>query len=166
SFSLLLRRVRPSGRPFGLTGWRPPDDFPSPPPCGWSTGFMATPRTLGRLPFHRMRPALPRLMLDCSALPTSPTVARHRTATLRLAAEQLDAGTGRPGHLGPTARPQLHRVDDGAHRDVPQRKVVAGLDVRGRARLHPVALAEVLGRDDVPLLAVGVVQQRDPGGAV
>src|SRR5262249_50660083 len=35
-----------------------------------------------------------------------------------------------------------------------------------RARLHRVALLEVLRRDDVPLLAVGVVQQRDPGGPV
>src|SRR5580700_5856948 len=37
-------RVRPSGFPHGDTGWRPPDDLPSPPPSGWSTGFMATPR--------------------------------------------------------------------------------------------------------------------------
>src|SRR6185503_2069011 len=73
-----LRRVRPSGLPWGLTGWRPPDVLPSPPPCGWSIGFIATPRTVGRLPFQRMRPALPQLMFDCSELPTSPTVARQR----------------------------------------------------------------------------------------
>src|SRR4051812_31275808 len=79
----LVRRVRPSGLPAGLTGWRPPEVLPSPPPCGWSTGFMATPRTEGRLPFQRIRPALPQLMLDCSALPTSPTVARQRMSTLR-----------------------------------------------------------------------------------
>jgi hypothetical protein len=36
------------------------------------------------------------------------------------------------------------------------------LDVRARTGLHRVALLEVLRRDDVPLLAVGVVQQRDP----
>ena len=41
---LFLSRVRPSGWPHGETGWRPPDDLPSPPPSGWSTGFMATPR--------------------------------------------------------------------------------------------------------------------------
>src|SRR5918997_6405011 len=79
----LRRRVRPSGLPFGFTGWRPPEVLPSPPPCGWSTGFMATPRTVGRLPFQRMRPALPQLMFDCSALPTSPMVARQRMSTLR-----------------------------------------------------------------------------------
>src|SRR5215204_6789140 len=66
---LFLSRVRPSGLPHGDTGCRPPDDLPSPPPSGWSTGFIATPRTDGRLPFHRLRPALPREMLLCSALP-------------------------------------------------------------------------------------------------
>src|SRR5205085_1150550 len=81
---LLLRVLYPRvGWPHGVTGWRPPEVLPSPPPCGWSTGFMATRRTVGRLPFQRMRPALPQLMLDCSALPTSPTVARQRMSTLR-----------------------------------------------------------------------------------
>src|SRR5205807_7705611 len=49
-------RVRPSFLPHGLVGWRPPLDLPSPPPSGWSTGFMATPRTLGRTPRQRFRP--------------------------------------------------------------------------------------------------------------
>src|SRR5438105_12392815 len=88
--SLAFRlRVRPSGLPLGFTGWRPPEVLPSPPPCGWSTGFMATPRTVGRLPFQRIRPALPQLMLACSALPTSPTVARQRTSTLRISPEGI-----------------------------------------------------------------------------
>src|SRR3954469_8113027 len=90
SLSLALWwRVRPSGWPFGLTGCRPPDVLPSPPPCGWSTGFIATPRTVGRLPFQRIRPALPQLMLLCSALPTSPTVARQRTSTLRISPDGI-----------------------------------------------------------------------------
>src|SRR3982074_3455502 len=90
SWSLgLRRRVRPSGLPFGFTGWRPPEVLPSPPPCGWSTGFMATPRTVGRLPFQRIRPALPQLMFDCSPLPTSPRVARHRTSTIRTSPEGI-----------------------------------------------------------------------------
>src|SRR3954470_5906791 len=97
SWSLALRRrVRPSGLPFGFTGWRPPDVLPSPPPCGWSTGFIATPRTVGRLPFHRMRPALPQLMLLCSALPTSPTVARQRTSTLRISPDGIRSWAKRP----------------------------------------------------------------------
>src|SRR5690606_42158072 len=67
----------------------PPEVLPSPPPCGWSTGFMTTPRTVGRLPFHRIRPALPQLRLACSELPTSPTVARHRASTLRISPEGI-----------------------------------------------------------------------------
>src|ERR1700740_3354688 len=67
--SLFLLRVRPSGLPHGDTGWRPPELLPSPPPSGWSTGFIATPRTDGRLPFQRFRPALPSLMFAFSALP-------------------------------------------------------------------------------------------------
>ena len=70
-------RVRPSGLPHGDTGWRPPELLPSPPPSGWSTGFMATPRTCGRLPFQRLRPALPIEISAASALPTEPTVARQ-----------------------------------------------------------------------------------------
>src|ERR1035437_9801621 len=33
--------------------------LPSPPPYGWSTGFIAVPRTVGRIPFQRLLPALP-----------------------------------------------------------------------------------------------------------
>src|SRR2546428_33314 len=80
-------RVRPSGFPHGLVGWRPPLDFPSPPPNGWSTGFMATPRTLGRFPRHRLRPAFPQDTSSCSGFPTSPTVARHFASTNRISPE-------------------------------------------------------------------------------
>ena len=33
--------------------------LPSPPPYGWSTGFIAVPLTVGLIPFQRLRPALP-----------------------------------------------------------------------------------------------------------
>src|SRR5215469_5069029 len=76
SVRLLLRVLKPRvGWPHGVTGWRPPDVLPSPPPCGWSTGFIATPRTLGRLPSHRDLPALPNDTFDCSIFPTWPIVA-------------------------------------------------------------------------------------------
>src|SRR5580704_17895591 len=84
---LLRERVRPSGLPHGETGWRPPEDFPSPPPRGWSTGFMATPRVWGRLPFQRFRPALPILISSASALPTTPSVARQSIDTRRISVE-------------------------------------------------------------------------------
>src|SRR5437867_2903245 len=60
SLSLRLRVLRPFViLPHGEHGCRPPELLPSPPPIGWSTGFMATPRTLGYLPSQRLRPALP-----------------------------------------------------------------------------------------------------------
>ena len=40
--------------PHGETGCGfPCGDFPSPPPCGWSTGFITTPRDWGRTPSQR-----------------------------------------------------------------------------------------------------------------
>src|ERR1700751_163037 len=70
-------RVRcPSvGPPHGVPGWRPGVVEPSPPPCGWSTGFIAVPRVCGRTPMWRFLPALPTFTFWCSALPSTPTVA-------------------------------------------------------------------------------------------
>src|SRR5256714_4056048 len=89
SEALCFLRVRlPSvGTPHGVTGWRPPFDLPSPPPCGWSTGFIAAPRTAGRLPFQRLRPAFPPEMSSWSRFPTWPIVARHLTGTRRIPPE-------------------------------------------------------------------------------
>src|SRR6266704_4116965 len=69
SLSLLLRVLSPFViLPHGEHGWRPPEDLPSPPPIGWSTGFIATPRTLPRRPRQRLRPALPSDMFSWSRL--------------------------------------------------------------------------------------------------
>src|SRR4026208_1711173 len=46
----------PSFLPHGLTTLRPPRVRP---PCGWSTGFMTSPRAFGRFPIHPVLPALP-----------------------------------------------------------------------------------------------------------
>src|SRR3954462_3167115 len=73
-----------AGPPHGVTGWRPPFDLPSPPPCGWSTGFIAEPRTDGRFPRQRLRPALPPVMFWWSTFPTWPTVARQSSGTRRI----------------------------------------------------------------------------------
>src|SRR5262245_51355398 len=84
SLCLLLVRLPSVGTPHGVTGWRPPLDLPSPPPCGWSTGFIAEPRTVGRLPFQRERPAFPAVTFSWSTFPTCPTVARHLRGTRRI----------------------------------------------------------------------------------
>src|SRR4029453_10539664 len=88
SVRLFLRVLYPRvGCPHGVTGLRPPEVFPSPPPSGWSTGFIATPRTCGRLPFQRLRPAFPILTRPASALPTDPTVPRQSIDTLRISVD-------------------------------------------------------------------------------
>ena len=101
--------------PHGVTGWRPPEVLPSPPPCGWSTGFMTTPRLCGRLPSQRLRPALPRLTFSWSRLPTWPMVAMQSTVHLaHLARGQLQRRVvaflghqlrGGAGRCAPSGRP-------------------------------------------------------------
>src|SRR5215469_3849465 len=104
-----------------------------------------------------------------AALRAHPPDLAGRHAQGRVAAllgQQLDPGAGRPRDLRAATGAHLDRVDDRAGRDRPQRQRVAGLDVRAGAVLYPVALLEPLRREDVALLAVRVVQQRDPRGAV
>src|SRR3954468_24519359 len=83
-----------------------------------------------------------------------------------LAGHQLDARAGRTGDLRAATGPQLDGVDDRADRDVAQRQVVARLDVGRGAALDRVALLQLRRGDDVALLPVGEVQQRDARGAV
>ena len=161
-------RVRPSGLPHGDTGCRPPDDLPSPPPSGWSTGFMATPRVWGRTPFQRLRPALPSLISSCSELPTTPRVARQsighaahlgggqpQRREAAVLGDELDAHPGAPRHLAAAAGAQLDVVDDRAGRDVAHRQGVAHADVRAVARTGPRRpTPRPCGREDVALLAV------------
>src|SRR5205807_3875181 len=79
-----LRVLPPFAKtPVGLHGCRPPEVRPSPPPIGWLTGFIEVPRLCGLRPIQRLRPALPRLMFMCSALPMLPMVARHAELTRR-----------------------------------------------------------------------------------
>src|SRR6476469_5207267 len=92
-----------------------------------------------------------------------------RHAQLRVGAvlgDELHGRTSRTGDLRTATGPQLDGVDDRTGRDVAQRKVVAGLDVGAGAVLDAGTLRQLVRRDDVALLAVGVVQQRDAGGAV
>src|SRR6266404_3212931 len=88
---LLTRVLYPLvGWPQGETGCGLPWPLlPSPPPCGWSTGFIARPRTVGRQPFQRFRPALPMRTISCSVLPSWPTVALHSSRTLRTSVEGM-----------------------------------------------------------------------------
>ena len=136
----LLRVLWPLvGLPHGVHGWRPPEDLPSPPPIGWSIGFIATPRTFGRLPSQRERPALPMhvLVLEVADLPI---VAMQRTWTqavlaaghaqrgvVALARHELRADAGRAHELRALARLQLDRVDT-----VPSGMFASGSALPGR----------------------------------
>ncbi|KAM0048272.1 hypothetical protein Hdeb2414_s0008g00272591 [Helianthus debilis subsp. tardiflorus] len=51
--------------------------LPSPPPCGWSTGFITTPFTTGRLPSQRLDLALPKFFWFTPTFPTCPTLAEQ-----------------------------------------------------------------------------------------
>src|ERR1700712_1718264 len=86
--------------------------------------------------------------------------------TRTLLGDELGAVAGGAGDLGTATGPQLDAVDRRTDGDVAQRQVVARLDVGGRTGLDRGALAHAERRDDVALLAVCVVQQGDPGGAV
>src|SRR6056300_1274516 len=61
--------------PHGVDGCLPPEVLPSPPPCGWSTGFIATPLTVGLTPRHLLAPAFPNERKLFSWLETVPRVA-------------------------------------------------------------------------------------------
>src|ERR1700746_2735975 len=85
---LLVRVFLPLvGLPHGGTGWRRPEVRPSPPPCGWSIGFMETPRLCGRRPIQRLRPALPIEVFMWSGFDTAPIVPRQRPCTRRCSPE-------------------------------------------------------------------------------
>ena len=165
--------------PHGVTGARPGVDLPSPPPCGWSTGFMTVPRTVGLMPRCLLRPALPHLTFWCDWLPTTPDGGpalrpdpaalaagepeRHQFA---LARRKLGARPGAARELRPAARFQLHGVHHGTDRDAVQGKRVAHVHLGIRAALHDRTYREVARGQDVALLAVVVVEQCYVGGAV
>src|SRR4051794_39117241 len=80
--------------------------------------------------------------------------------------DQLDRGACPTRQLGTRARLQLDVVHGRADRDVSQRQRVPDADLRPLPALHPITDHEPFGSDDVALLAVEVVQQRDARVAV
>ena len=179
-----LRRLRVppplAGLPVGLTGWRPPLVRPSPPPCGWSIGFMAVPRTCGRWPSQRLRPALPTTIASWSALPIAPIVARQADGMRRISplgrliwaqsasrAARVALDAGRATQPAAATGLQFDVVD----RQCPAECSSAAGSCRPTGGAsgpldHLVARLQSVGSEDVTLLAVDVVQQRDAGAAV
>ena len=164
--------------PVGLTGCRPPLVRPSPPPCGWSMGFMAVPRTCGRSPSQRVRPALPMLMFIWSALPMVPIVARHEAGMRRISplgsvswAQSASRATrvarsrrcGRAARRGPAATRCCARSFPAAHFAAACNFQPTAAS-RGRSRLR--AFLQTVRRQNVALLAINIVQQGDPSAAI
>src|SRR6185436_6722675 len=78
----------------------------------------------------------------------------------------LHAGPGAAAQLAAAADLQLDVVHRGAQRDLEQRHRVPDADVRARTGDDRIARVQPLGREDVALLAVRVLQQRDARGPV
>src|SRR3954451_14739797 len=79
---------------------------------------------------------------------------------------ELDADAGRAPELAAAAGVELDVVDDRADRHVAQRQRVADRDLGAGARRDGHPDAQAVRREDVALLAVDVVQQRDVRRAV
>src|SRR5690242_4039303 len=135
------------------------------------------PRTRERRPSQRVRPALPIEMFSCSRLPTWPTVARHSMRTRRCSPDgsftsayspsfAINCAAGAPHHLPALPGAQLDVVDHRAEGDRAQRQAVTRADVRLGSRHHAIADAQPDRREDVALLAVDVVEERQARRAV
>ena len=79
---------------------------------------------------------------------------------------KLRHDAGRPRELRALAGVQFHVVDKGTDRDAAERERVAGLDVGFFAAHDGVADLEAVGRDDISLFAVLILDERDMRGAV
>src|SRR6185295_3902913 len=82
------------------------------------------------------------------------------------ATNELGVGAGGAGDLAALKRLHFDIVDDGADRDALHWQGVARLDVDVFAGNQDIAHVNALRRDDIGLLAIIVLHQRDEGGAV
>src|SRR6202045_2122779 len=113
---------------------------------------MATPRTVGLIPRHRVRPALPKVSFSWSRLPTWPTVAMQSSENLRTSPEGNFTSAMSPSLLKSCAEPpgiQLEVVDHRAGRNVLDLQRIARKDVRAfagrnrRAHFEPHRVQDV-----------------------
>ena len=140
---------------------------------------MAVPRTCGRRPSQRRRPALPHTMALRSGLPVAPnrcpTCGRHTAdfstgeRNLRpagFAGHQCGARAGATAETTAAASLQFDVVDRRAQRDLRQRQAVADGRRCFISAHHHVARFQTVRGNDVALFTVYVVEQRDAGRAI
>src|SRR5690606_31822367 len=106
--------------------------------------------------------ALARLQLDVVGDPTD----RHARERHRVARHDVGRGAGSALQLAALAGLQLDGVDDRTDRHAQERHRVARLDVGLGAGDDIVARGDALRRQDIGLLAVLILHQRDEGGPV
>src|SRR5579885_1215336 len=97
-----------------------------------------------------------------------PLLARRQLeqGELALFGHQLGLGPGAARHLRSRPGFELDRMDEGADRDMLETQGVARLDIGVGAGLDLLADLEPLRREDIALVAVGIMQQGQVGRAV
>ena len=179
---ILLRRVRwpIAGWPHGVLGGMPVGDLPSPPPCGWSRGVIATPRVCGRRPMWRAAAGLADalvLVIEVADLadrrhaahvdPSNLADGMRTWASLPSLASSCAAVPALNGRSGRRGRGRARCCGwwcragcscSGSALPTRASRPVAGDD--------DVADAEPVGHEHVALLAVAVVEQADARRAV
>ena len=136
--------------PVGLTGCRPPLVRPSPPPCGWSIGFIAVPRTCDLRPSHRRATRLAvhdahvvRIAGRADRRPAGRRNAANFAAgqrnlrPARFAGHQRRARAGAAAQRAAAAGLQLDVVNRHAQRNLRQRQAIAHRRRRVRRRSSP-----------------------------
>src|SRR5688572_1312602 len=92
---------------------------------------------------------------------------RHPDLTVRaFLRHELAEAAGRTGQTAALARSDFNVVDEGTDRNERKSDVVARLDVRAVRSQNLFADVEAGRCDDETLLAVHVIDERDPGRAV
>ena len=147
---------------------------PSPPPCGWSFGFIALPRVWGRSAQVAASAGLAErcvLVLRVPDLPDGghaaawhpPDLAgrQPQQGVLLVASQQLRAGSCATAHLPTLSGLEFDVVNHHAGRNLDHRQRVPGTYLRVRARHQPVVHLHPAGGEDVAPRAVGIEQQRD-----
>jgi hypothetical protein len=112
---------------------------------------------------------IPELSDSRSAIQVNTTNLTRRKPQLppiTLLCHDLRTATSRPHHLGTTCHFQLHIVDRRAQRDSTQRETVTRLDVSVPRRNDRIANLQTHRPQDVALLPIDIMEERDSRTAV
>jgi hypothetical protein len=98
----------------------------------------------------------------------TPNLAAWQTnlSPIRFPRNQRGIRTSTAAHSPAATRQQFDAMNIASQRDVLQRQAVANIRRRIRATLQPITNLQIVGSQNVTLLAVDVMQQGNPGTAV